>query len=110
MYFKLQDNTNLEGHWIQERIPTLYDGEEPPTVAPKFDRFIGRVGIAVQTPVGQQIEQIEFPIVAKSLQEAFTKFMDSAKGFMNKLQHEARDQKPLVAPGRKSGLILPRGL
>jgi hypothetical protein len=58
----------------------------------KFDKFIGTVGVGVETPMGRHVEPVEFPIVADSLEEAFAKFRDSAKKHVEKLATAANSQ------------------
>jgi hypothetical protein len=76
----------------------------------KFDRFMGTVGVGIDTPMGRRIEQVEFTILADTLEEAFVKFKDSVKVHFEMMKVEA-DKQILVAnqmpkiPNRKKLII-----
>jgi len=83
MIVKLENYTNERGMLLAERI--MVD----PTNKTLFDRFTGTCMIGIQTPQGTHGQQIDFPIKADSIQEAFNKFEDSAKAFVEQMKREA---------------------
>ena len=101
MILKLESYTNDKGMLLQERI--LIDG------IGQFDKFIGTAAIGIQTEMGVHMQQIEFPIKASSLSEAFSKFEESARAHVEKLKQEANKQ-ILIAKGLPPGNPLRPGL
>jgi|APFre7841882654_1041346.scaffolds.fasta_scaffold73905_2 hypothetical protein len=111
MIIKMENYANERGMLVQER--TRVDLPIPGEKEVVFDRFLGTVGIAVNTQMGTQMQQIEFTIPAKSLKEAFEIFEKSARAHVQKLQDDA-NKKIVVArpgpppmPGPRKGLIMP---
>lgn len=98
MIIELKSYANEKGHLIQERI-VVSDNN-----GVKFDRFLGKVMIGINTPAGPQMEEMEFPIPAESLEAAFNVFEQYAKMMLDKIKREHQKQ---VAVPQKSGLILP---
>jgi hypothetical protein len=115
MIIKMENYANEKGMAVQER--TRVDTPTPGEKEVVFDRFLGTVGIAIQSQMGTRMEQIEFPIPAKSLSEAFEIFEKSARAYVQKM-HDDANKKIVVArpgppqpmpgmPGPRRGLIMP---
>jgi hypothetical protein len=83
MVLNMLNYTNEKGMLLVERV--LID----PTNQIPFDRFIGTCMIGIQGPDGVHGQQIDFPIKANSIQEAFNNFEESEKAFVNKMHQEA---------------------
>jgi hypothetical protein len=101
MILKIETYTNEFGAMVTERVLLKEGGKSV-----KYDRFVGTIGLGVMTEAGPQVEKIDFPIEANSLDEAFTNFKSSADKFVQRLKEE-ESKANLALPQKPSGLILP---
>jgi hypothetical protein len=116
MIIKIEHFTNEKGCDLKER--TLVSGDKKT----EFDRFVGTVAVGIQTPMGPQLEHIDFPIAADNMYEAFEKFESSARAHLTRLKAELQREQskkialpngplpPMPGPGNPNGprrIVLP---
>ena len=70
-------------------------------------RFIGRVSLGVQTPMGTSTLPISFEIAASTVQEAFEQFEAKAESEIENAQKELQDQLQEVRRKAQNRIVTP---
>ena len=87
------------GMLLEERI--VEQGAPPAD----FVYFAGTLLGRTQTPMGIMEERIQFPIIAKTVDEAYVSYKDAAHAFLRAKQ--AAQSQQIAVPQKPKGLILP---
>ena len=87
MIVKVNEYIDDRGAKIEENeLVDLKDGEEAPP------RFLGNGMIIMETPMGKVPQEIQVPIEAETIQEAFEKFEDAMREAQPKIVERMKEQ------------------
>jgi hypothetical protein len=73
-------------------------------------KYVGRVTLGIQTPMGVSSLPVSFEIEAASIQEAFTKFSKRAETEVEAAQNELRDELTEMRRRSQSRIVTPGDL
>jgi hypothetical protein len=114
--FKTETFENDQKMRVSQR--TVHSNPKDEKLPEWYSEFTGHFTTEIPTPMGMQPENVSMKIEAKTLEEAFSKFIPAAKEAMRELQQEIQRQMmeaqkqiamptPAQAAAVKKGLIIP---